>query len=260
MGAEASGILRAWNAAWAQSQGVKQRFEEMQMKYKGTDKNQAQQSTAANPLGEHEEKNMEGKRNELGEAHSSPIPQPSPHVELNSAAKCQRKNSSKHNFESDFRTKEEIPETQSNTYKNSSDLSQTGDIDTEGKCKLNEQHSIANLSSTGSAKQKDFPLHQTLGRSHSEGSCEMSISGFLPLSHKHCHSRKYSLDQNLQPTQKLHIFHHEGLQPENLKSELKRDSNQGRETDRNISTLNSEDLRTTETLLTPTEINDSNIL
>ncbi|KAK5615048.1 hypothetical protein CRENBAI_006550 [Crenichthys baileyi] len=94
MGAEASGMLKAWNAAWVQSQEVKQRLEEMQKKFKVVDKNQAQPTTAANPLGKHGEMEREGKKNELGEVQSSQIPQPSSQAEVVSAAKCQAKNSS----------------------------------------------------------------------------------------------------------------------------------------------------------------------
>ncbi|MEQ2179135.1 hypothetical protein GOODEAATRI_021512 [Goodea atripinnis] len=67
MGAEASGMLKAWHAAWVQSQEVKQRLEEMQKKFKVVDKNQAQPTTAANPLGKHGKMEREGKKNELGE-------------------------------------------------------------------------------------------------------------------------------------------------------------------------------------------------
>ncbi|KAM4741771.1 quattro isoform 2-T2 [Anableps anableps] len=264
MGAEASGMLRAWNAAWVQSQQVKQRLAEMQKNYKGIDKNQAQQTTAANPLEKHEENEREGKRNEMGEVQRSQIPRQSFHVGVINTAKCQGKNSSaaclKHNFESELSIKKELFETQSKNSKNTPVLSQTGDFFTGSNCKPKEHHSIADLSGTGSAKNRDFPLHQTLGRSLSEGSYEMTISGFLPLSHKHCHSRKHSLDQNLQPTQKLHIVHQDGLQPENLSCESKRDSNQGEGKESTISTPSPEDSKTLETLLTPTESYDNNIL
>uniref|UniRef100_A0A3Q2SZR5 Quattro n=1 Tax=Fundulus heteroclitus TaxID=8078 RepID=A0A3Q2SZR5_FUNHE len=259
MGAEASGMLRVWNAAWVQSQEVKRRLEELQKKFKGVDKNQAQANTAANPLREHGEMEREGKRGELGEAQSSQVPQT--HAEAVSGAECGRQNTSavcfKHNFESDSRIKKELPETKSE----SSPLSpQTDGFNTEGKCQPKEHHSVVDLSGAGAPK-KDFPSHQTLGRSLSEGSYEMIISGFLPLSHKHCHSRKHSLDQNLQPTQKLDVPHHdEGSRPVNLSCESKRSCDQGEGKDDTTSTLSPQDSRSSETLLTPTENNDSNIL
>lgn len=259
MGAESSGMLRAWNAAWVQSQEVKQRLEEMQEKHKGVEKNPTQHTTAANPLGEHEKKEREGKRNEPGEARNVQIPQQSSHVEVVSTAKCQGETISaafsKHNCESDLSIKKELLEAQCNNSKNTSDLSQTGDFHTASQCKSKEHHSITDLSTVGPAERKDFPVHQTLGRSLSEGSYEMSISGFLPLSHKHCHSRKHSLDQNLQPTQKLQTFRQVGVQPDNLSCESKRDHKQGEGKESTISTRSPKDLRTSETLLTPTESN-----
>ncbi|XP_043977580.1 uncharacterized protein KIAA1755-like [Gambusia affinis] len=259
MGAEASGMLRTWNAAWVQSQEVKQRLEEMQEKHKGVEKNPTQQTTAANPLGEHEEKEREGKRNEPGEARNARIPQQSSHVEVVSTAKCRGETISatfsKHNCESDLSIKKDLLEAQCKNSKNTSALSQTGDFHTASQCKSKEHHSTADLNSVGPAERKDFPVHQTLGRSLSEGSYEMSISGFSPLSHKHCHNRKHSLDQNLQPTQKLQTFHQVGVQPDNLSCESKRDDKQGEGKDGTISTRSPEDLRASETLLTPTESN-----
>ncbi|XP_027858822.1 quattro isoform X1 [Xiphophorus couchianus] len=264
MGAESSGMLRAWNAAWVQSQEVKQRLEEMQEKHKGVEKNPTQHTTAANPLGEHEEKEREGKRNKPGEARNVQIPQQSSHVEVVSTAKCQGETISaafsKHNCESDLSIKKELLEAQCNNSKNTSDLSQTGDFHTASQCKSKEHHSITDLSTVGPAERKDFPVHQTLGRSLSEGSYEMSISGFLPLSHKHCHSRKHSLDQNLQPTQKLQTFRQVGVQPDNLSCESKRDDKQREGKESTISTRSPEDLRTSETLLTPTESNILKVL
>ncbi|XP_015256561.1 PREDICTED: uncharacterized protein LOC107101971 isoform X2 [Cyprinodon variegatus] len=247
MGAEASGMLRVWNAAWVQSEEVKQRFEEFQKKYKGVDKNQAQSTTAANTPGEHEEMEREGKRNELGEAKSSQ----SSHAEGVCAANCQTNISS----DSDFKIEKDSPETQSKNSNNTPVLAPT-----ESKSKPKEHHRVADLSGKVSEKKEDFLSRQTLGRSLSEGSHEMSISGFLPLSHKHCHSRKHSLDQNLQPTQKLHIFHHEDSQTENLSCEEKENCNHGEGKDSTISTLSPEDLKTAETLLTPAENSDSKTL
>ncbi|XP_054877649.1 quattro [Poeciliopsis prolifica] len=257
MGAEASGMLRAWNAAWVQSQEVKQRLEEMQEKHKGAEKNPSQQTTAANPQGQHEEKEREGKRNEPGEARNAQIPKQSSHVEVVSTAKCQGETISaalsKRNCESDLSVKKHLLEAQCKNSKNTSPLSQTGDFHTASQCKSKEHRSIAELSSVGPAERKDFSAHQTLGRSLSEGSYEMSISGFLPLSHKHCHSRKHSLDQNLQPTQQLQTFRREGVQPDNLSCESKRDDKQGEGKVSAFSTRSPEDLRTLETLRTPTE-------
>ncbi|XP_014836635.1 PREDICTED: pleckstrin homology domain-containing family G member 4B-like isoform X2 [Poecilia mexicana] len=256
MGAEASGMLRAWNAAWIQSQEVKQRLEEMQEKHKGAEKNPTQQTTAANPLGEQEEEEREGKRNEPGEARSTTIPQQSSHVDVVSTLKCQAEAVSaafsKHNCESDLSIEKELLEAQRKNSENTSALSQTGDFHTASQCKSKEHHNIADLSG---AERKDFPAHQTLGRSLSEGSYETSVSGFLPLSHKHCHGRKHSLDQNLQPTQKLQTLHQEGVQPDNLSCESKRDGKQGEGKDGTIPTRSPEDLRTSETLLTPAESN-----
>uniref|UniRef100_A0A096M8U4 Quattro n=1 Tax=Poecilia formosa TaxID=48698 RepID=A0A096M8U4_POEFO len=198
MGAEASGMLRAWNAAWIQSQEVKQRLEEMQEKHKGAEKNPTQQTTAANPLGEQEEEEREGKRNEPGEARSSPIPQQSSHVDVVSTLKCQAEAVSaafsKHNCESDLSIKKELLEAQRKNSENTSALSQTADFHTASQCKSKEHHSIADLSGAES--------------------------------HKHCHGRKHSLDQNLQPTQKLQTLHQEGVQPDNLSCESKRDGKQ----------------------------------
>ncbi|XP_017278402.1 uncharacterized protein LOC108239883 isoform X2 [Kryptolebias marmoratus] len=261
MVAGASQVMGVWNAAWIRSQEVKQRLEEMKKKKKkGIDKKQIQQTTAANPPGKHGETKKEGERSELGEAESSLMLS---QKEVNNAAESPKESINvaccKHNIKTDLKETENQgsnAQTQAESAPKTPVLPEIGNYPPESKWRPREHHSEADLRSLDSTKDgEDFPSHQNLGRSLSEGMCVINFSSLSPLniSPKHCHSKKHSLDQNLPPSKN----HHVNLWPENLNCEPKRE-----EEDEGcmVSATSPEMLKTSETLLSPTESNGSNVL
>ncbi|KAM6927948.1 quattro [Xenentodon cancila] len=264
VGSAAPGIMRVWNAAWVQSQEVRQRLEEMQKK-KGVDKSQIQQTTAANPPGEHGEMEREGKSSEVGEAVSSLTQQHVSHTELFSPAEITGQSSKSPSFKDNLKGRKnqglkmlQFPEKSVKSPTRTLISAQICDHNTETKWRPREHHSEADLRSASSTTEaKDLPLHQSLGRSLSDGSCvkASSCASSLNTGHKHCHSG--SLDQNLQPIQNLHI-------PQNKtvcqKKQLKGDCDKGKCEGCTVSVQNPEDSKTTQTLITPAESNGSNDL
>lgn len=272
MGSGASGVMRVWNAAWVQCQEIRQRLEEMRKGKKGVDKNQIQQSTSAKPQGEHGGVEMEENKSEVGEAESSVTPQPTSDNEVARTAESAGESTTdaclNHHLKPEFKgsKSKEVLQLPGNG-KMTNFFPQNGNCQSDSKWGPREHHSEADLRSVSSAKQgQDLPLHQPLGRSLSEGSYASShlriISGFLPLklSHKHCHSRTQSLEQNLLPIQSLPISHSESLWLGNLSCKSKRNCNEGEADGCTVSTQNPADVRAPETLLTATENNGSNVL
>ncbi|XP_022058630.2 uncharacterized protein LOC110957095 [Acanthochromis polyacanthus] len=272
VGSGASGVMRVWNAAWVQCQEIRQHLEDMQKGNKGVDKNQIQQSTSAKPQGEHGRVEMEENKSEVGEAESSVTPQPTSDNEVDKIAESAGESPTdaclNHNLKSEFKgsKSKEVLQLAGNG-KMTNFFPQNGNCQSDSKWSPREHHSEADLRSVISAKQgRDLPLHQPLGRSLSEGSYASShltiISGFLPLnlSHKHCHSRTQSLEQNLLPIQSLPISHNERLWRGNLSCKSTRNCNEGEADGCTVSTQNPTDVRTPETLLTATENNGSNVL
>lgn len=258
-----------WNAAWVQCQEVRQRLEKTQKNEKGVDKNQIQQTTAANPQGEGMEK--EEKRSEVvvvvGEAECSPTQPLTPQEEVVNISESEGESttaaSSNHHLKPEL-TGSEKGESQAQTLPEAKSEKTTQNIDNhpETKQRPREHHSEADLRSSDSAEGGDgFPLHQPLGRSLSEGSRVSShltsISDFSPLNvrHKHCQSKTQPLEQNLQHVQNLPVSHNESLRSGNMSCESKEEGGGC-----TVSTQSPTDVRTPETLLTATEDNGSNVL
>ncbi|XP_031132422.2 pleckstrin homology domain-containing family G member 4B-like [Sander lucioperca] len=276
VGSGALGVMRVWNVAWVQCQEVRQRLQEK--KEKGVDKNQIQPTTAANPQGDDGGIEKEEKKNEEGENECFLTQQPTSQKELvsisESEGECTTAACFNHHLKPDLKASEKggsqekkLPEAAVTNEKMTPFFPQNIDCHPETKGRPREHHSEADLRSSDSVEGgDDFPSHQLLGRSLSEGSCVTShltsISGFSPLNvrHKHCQSETQPLEQNLQPVQNLSIFHNESLQSGNLSCESKRDSNEEEGGGCTLSTHSLKDLRTPETLLTATENNDSNVL
>lgn len=275
VGSGASGVMRVWNAAWVQCQEVRQHLEEMQKK-KGVDKNQIQQTTAANPQGENKGMEKKEKRSEVGEC--SLTQQLTSQEEVVSVLESEGESATAacnhHHLKPDSKDSEkgesqapELPEAEVKNEKMTPILPQNADCHQDSKRRPREHHSEADLRSADSIEWgDDFPSHQPLGRSLSEGSCVSSrltsISGFSPLNvrHKHCQSRTQPLEQNLQPVQNLPSSHDESLRSGNLSCGSKRHSNEEEREGCTTSTQSPNVLRTPETLLTPAEDNDSNVL
>uniref|UniRef100_A0A3P8PAQ6 Quattro n=1 Tax=Astatotilapia calliptera TaxID=8154 RepID=A0A3P8PAQ6_ASTCA len=249
LGSGASAAMRVWNAAWAQCREVRQHLKEMQKKKKYIDKNQIQKTTAAKSPGEHGEMEKEEKGSVIAEAEHSLTPQLS--------------TSSKNKESKELH----LPEMPDKNGENTSDFSLNTDSHQESKLRPREHHSETDLRDVNSMKgSEDFPSHQPLSRSLSEGShvCSYltSVPGFSPLnvSHKHCHSKTQSLEQNQQPIQNLPFPHNKRLLPGNPISKSPRDSNEGKGEGCIDSRQEPEDVRTPETLLTQTEINGCTVL
>lgn len=260
LGSGASAAMRVWNAAWAQCREVRQHLKEMQKKKKYIDKNQIQKTTAAKSPGEHGEMEKEEKGSVIAEAEHSLTPQ------LSTSAVCLNCNNFK---ESKNKESKELhlPEMPDKNGENTSDFSLNTDSHQESKLRPREHHSETDLRDVNSMKgSEDFPSHQPLSRSLSEGShvCSYltSVPGFSPLnvSHKHCHSKTQSLEQNQQPIQNLPFPHNKRLLPGNPISKSPRDSNEGKGEGCIDSRQEPEDVRTPETLLTQTEINGCTVL
>ncbi|XP_070758793.1 quattro [Enoplosus armatus] len=273
VGSGASGVMRVWNAAWVQSQEVRQRLEEMQKK-KSVDKNQIQQTTAASPQGEDGGMENREKISEVGEDECSLTQQLASQKEVVNIPESEGETTTAACLEPDLKEREKgesqaqkVPEAPLKNDKMTPVFPQNGECHPESKWRPREHHSETNLRSTGSVEgSEDFPSHQPLSRSQSEGSCVSSrltsIVGFSPLNvrHKHCQSMTQPLEQTLQPVQNLPISHNESLRSGNLSCEAKRDSNEAKGEGCKASTQSPKDLRTPETLLTPTENNGSNVL
>lgn len=259
-----------WNAAWVQCQEVRQRLEEMQKK-KGVDKNQIQQTTAANPQGE--DGGLE-KKEKWGEDECSLPQQPTSQKDIANISENKVESTTaacfNHHLKPDLKVESQVqklPEVPVKSEQNTPVFLQNGNCHPEIKQRPKEHHSEVDLRSADSIEGgDDFPLHQPLGRSLSEGSCVSSrltsISSFSPLNvrHKHCQSGTQPLEQNLHPVQNLPISHNESLRSGKLSCESKSDSNEEESERCTASTQGPKDLRTPETLLTPTENNGSNVL
>ncbi|XP_040890117.1 uncharacterized protein KIAA1755-like [Toxotes jaculatrix] len=277
LGSGASGVMKVWNAAWVQCQEVRQSLEEIQKK-KGVDKNQIQQTTAVNSQGEDGGMGNKEKQSELGEDECSLTPQSTSPKEMVNISERERESATvacfnnhlKPDFkgcEKDEAQAQKLPDATVKNEKITLVFSQNCDCHPEAKWRPREHYSETDLRSTGSTEVgEEFPLHKALGRSLSEGSCVsphlMSISGFSPLNvrHKHCQNRTQALEQNLKPVQNRPTSHDESLQSGNLNCKSIRDSNEEEGEGCTVSTQSPKDLRTPETLLTPTENNCSNVL
>ncbi|XP_030586304.1 quattro [Archocentrus centrarchus] len=260
VGSGASGAMRVWNAAWVQSQEVRQRLKEMQKKKKNIDKNQIQQTTAANPPGDYGKMEKEEKRSVIAEAEQSLAPQ------LSTSAAYLNHRDFKESKDKDSKALQ-LPERPDKIGENILDFPQVSNCHQESKLRPREHHSETDLRNVSSTKGgEELPLHQPLSRSLSEGSHVSphltSSPGFSPLSvsHKHCHSKTQSLEQYQQPIQNVPFSHNKRLWPGNLIRKSERDRNEGKGEGYIDSTRSPEDVRTPETLLTPTEINGSNVL
>lgn len=270
MGSGASGVMRLWNAAWVRCQELRQHLEEIQKMKKGIDKNQLQQSTPSNGQGRDGgmEKEREGRVDEtsLTPQLTSQIKEVKAlEIEENTAATCLN-----HCFEPALKgSKNGESRVQNLLHASVKDkkmtFSQNSDRQQEGKWRPREHHSEADLRCTVE-RGDDFPVHQTLGRSLSEGShvsCHLtSAYGFPPLNvrNKHCHSGTQPLKLNLEPVQNLPVSQNKSLPGGNLSCASKSDSNEEEGEGCTASTQGSQDLKTPETLLTPTESNGSNVL
>ncbi|XP_033483393.2 quattro [Epinephelus lanceolatus] len=278
VGSGASGVMRVWNAAWVQCQEVRQRLEEMRKKEKGTDKDQIQQTTAANPQGNDGGMEKEEKRAEVGEGYCSQTLQLTSQEEVVNISESEGESTTaaclNHHLKLDSKVIEngesqmqKSPEAAAKNEKMTPVFPQNTDCHPENKRRPRGHHSEADLRSAYSVEGgADFKLHQPLGRSLSEGSCVSSyiksITGFSPLNvrHKHCQSRTQPLEQNLQPVQNLPVSHNESLCTGNLSCESKRDSNEEEGGGCIVSHQSPKESRTPETLVTATEDNGSNVL
>ncbi|XP_044036632.1 uncharacterized protein KIAA1755 homolog [Siniperca chuatsi] len=256
VGSGASGVMSVWNAAWVQCQEVRQCLEEMQKK-KDVDKNQIQQTTAASPQGEDGGMEKKEKRSEVGEDECFLTQQLTSRKEVDIISESEGESTSAACFNHHLKPDTKVP------LKNEkmTPVFPQNDCQPESKWRPRDHHSETDLRSADSVeKGDDFPSHQPLVRSRSEGSCVRShltsIPGFSPLNirHKHCQSMTQPLEQNLP------ISHNESLRSGNLSCESKRDSNEAEGEGCKTSTQSPKDLKTPETLLTPTENNGSNDL
>ncbi|XP_029358891.1 quattro [Echeneis naucrates] len=273
LGSGTSGVMNMWNATLVQCQEVKQSLEKIWGK-KRADKNQIQQTTAANSQGEHGGMKKE-RKSEVGEDEysSTQLLTPPEEVVCSSenaiervTAPCTKQPDLKECQKGENQA-QNIPDP---TFKNQNIpvFSQNNDYHPGNKCRLREHQSEADLRNTDTIEvaRSDFPLHKALGRSLSEGSCVNSllttISAFSPLNirHKHCQSRMQPLGQNLQPVQNLPISHNKSSPSGNLNCKSTGDSNEEEERNSTVSTQTSKELRTQETLLIPAENHGSNVL
>uniref|UniRef100_UPI003AABEE60 quattro n=1 Tax=Centroberyx gerrardi TaxID=166262 RepID=UPI003AABEE60 len=288
MGSGASGLMRMWNAAWVQCQEVRPRLEETQKK-KGVDKNQNQQATAAASQGKVGVLEMDKERSEVVEA-GSPLSQESPSPKQLVSQRVLEESRDSGAKEStdvtcfnlhlnpDLKGSErgetktpQLPETQGKDGKMTPVLPQNGDCHPETKWRPREHRSEADLRRVESIDGgEEFPWHQAVGRSLSEGSCVSSrltsISGSSPLSARHsrCQSRTHPPGQSLQPIPNLPISRNESFCSGHLSCESNIDSNseQGGPTKGCSAPAQSpKDLGEASLLTdTPTEQNYSNVL
>ncbi|TMS19716.1 Pleckstrin homology domain-containing family G member 4B [Larimichthys crocea] len=253
-GSGASGVMRVWNSVWVQCQEVRQLLEEMQKK--AVDENQIQQTTAVNSKEGDGAMEKTEKKNEVGEDESSLTEQ----KEVVKISESEGENTT--DLTGIKKVESEVLKLPEALVKNEEIVfPQNGHCRPETRWRPREHHSEADLRSADLIKGgNDFPLHQPLGRSLSEGSHVSShlasIFGFSPLNvrNKHCQNTTHTLEPNLQ------VSHNQSLQSRNLSCESRRDSNEEKGEGCTTSTHSPEDLRTPETLLTPTENNGSNVL
>lgn len=276
VGSGASGVMRVWNAAWTQCQKVRQALEEMHKK-KGVDKNQIQQTTAANPQGEAGGTEKQEQRSEVGGDECSLTQLQTSQKEVVSISESEGESTGalcfNHHLKSDVKGSEKgesqvhkLPEAPVKNDKVTAVFPQNGVCHPDTKWRPREHHSEADLRSADIELGEDFPLHQPLCRSLSEGSHQGShltcIPGFSPLNvrHKHCQSRTQPLEQNLQPVQNLPVSHNESLRSGNLSCDSKTNGNEEEGEGCTANTQSPKDLSTPETLLTATENNGCNVL
>lgn len=270
IGSGASGVMRLWNAAWVRCQELRQHLKEMQKKKKSIDKNQLQQSTASNGQGrdggmEKMEKESEGSVDE-----TSLTPQLTSQIKEVKAVETEESTAAKylnHCSEPVLKGSEKGESRVQNLVHapvkdKKMTFTQNSNCMQEGKWRPREHRSEADLRCTRSVEGgDDFPVHQALGRSLSEGShvsCHLtSAYGFSPLNvrNKHCQSRTQPLELNLQPVQNLPVSQNKSLPSGNLSCASKSDSNEEEGERGTASTQGPQDLKTPETLLTPTESN-----
>lgn len=272
MGSGASGVMRLWNAAWVRCQELRQHLEEMQKKNKGIDKNQLQQSTASNGQGRDGGKEKMEKESEGSVDETSLTPQLTSQIkevkalgtEESTAATCLN-HFSEPALKGSEKGESRVQNLMHASVKDKEmTLTQNSNSQQDGKWRPREHHSEADLRCT--MEGGDFPVHQALGRSLSEGahvSCHLtSAYGFSPLNvrNKHCHSGTQPLELNLQPVQNLPVSQNTSLPSGNLSCASKSDSIEEEGEGCTASTQGPQDLKTPETLLTPTESNGSNVL
>ena len=271
VGSGASGLMKVWNASLVECQDVRQRLEERQKKKNGVDKNQIQQTTAANPQEVYGGVEKEEKGSELGD-ECSLRQQPTSQKEVVNISKSEGDSTTaaclNHDSKQDLKDGEggesqahKLHGEEVKIKNNSPVLPQNGQCLQETKQMSRAHHSEEDLRRTDSINEgDDLPLHQPLGRSLSEGSCASShltsVFCLSPLNLKHCQP----LEPNLQTVQNLPISHNESLRSGNLSCESKTDSNEEEGGGCSASTQSPKDLKTPETLLTPTENNGSNVL
>ncbi|XP_044205807.1 quattro [Thunnus albacares] len=274
----ASGVISVWNAAWVQCQEVRQRIEGMQ-KNECLDKSQNQQTTVATTQGKAGGMEKKEDRREVGDAECSLTQQPISHKEVVTVSESTSESTTvacfNHHLKLDLKGNEkgeskvlQLPEAPVKIGKITPTFPQKSHPET--KLRPREHHSEADLRSRDSVEGgNDFPSHQPLGRSLSEGSHVTShltfASDFSPLNerHKHCQSRTQPLKQNLQSIQNWPTSNDESLHSGHLSCKSKRDSNEeegGSNKGCTVSTQNPKDLRTPETLLSSTENNGINVL
>ncbi|XP_036958147.1 quattro isoform X2 [Acanthopagrus latus] len=268
VGLGASGVMRVWNAALVECREVRQRLQ----KKKGVDKNQIQQTTAANPQGEDGEMEKREKISEIGggecllnqqlTSQKEVVKIPESEGETKDCLKSDMKDSDKEEFQAN-----KLPEAPVKNEKMTPVVKQNGDCHPETKLRPRGHHSEADLRSTDSVEGgRDVPSHQPLGRSLSEGSRASpyltSTSGFSPLNgrHKHCQSWTQPLEQNPKPVQNLPSSHNESIQSGNLSCKSKSNVTEDESEGCTASTQSPEDRRTPETLLMAAEHNCSNVL
>uniref|UniRef100_A0A667XMM7 protein-glutamine gamma-glutamyltransferase n=1 Tax=Myripristis murdjan TaxID=586833 RepID=A0A667XMM7_9TELE len=245
VGSGALGWMKVWNAAWVQCQKVRQRLEE-RLKKKSIDKNQNQQATAVAPQGKVGVLEKEEERSEVGEACCSltqELPSPKQVISISEGAQEESRDSGARestnvpclnlHLKADLKGSEReeakvlhVPETPVRDGKMTPDLSQNGDCHPETKWRPREHSSEADLRRVDSvSRDEEFPWHQALGRSLSDGSCvsshPTSISGFSPLSarHNHCQGRTQPLDQSLKPIHNWPVSRIESFCSEHLNCE-----------------------------------------
>ncbi|KAM9860037.1 quattro [Aulostomus maculatus] len=247
----ASGVMRVWNAAWVQCQEARNRLEEMRMKSIGVDKSRNKSATAAITQGG--AGGMEKKeRLEMGGAECSlqPTSQNEAAVTTESTSECTTAGVSNHPLNPIFKGKVESKPKNVKT-------TPLTECHSAAKLRLREHHSEADLRRE---RADDFPWHQPLGRSLSEGSCVSShltfASGFSALNarQKHCQSSVKPLELNLKLVQNLPTSHNESLHTGHLSCKSRGDSNEEGGCPTKGCTVS------TQSLLTPTENNGSNVL
>ncbi|XP_058487483.1 uncharacterized protein KIAA1755-like isoform X1 [Solea solea] len=270
-GSGASGVLKVWNAAWVQCQDVRQRLEEMQKQHR-VDMKQSQQITAADSqmkdgVAEREE------RDETGEDYYPMAKQPTSPKRVSSSENV-RENITpgfSHDLKSDtdeyVKGESQVKKSPDSTATNENIVPvvpQNCDVHPENTWRPREHYSEADLRRADPTEVcKGLQSHKGLGRSLSEGSCVRShLMIFSPLNvrHKHCQGKTQVLEQNLQPFQNLFISRKKSLQTENLSCKSFRDSNEVKGEGCTVSTQSLKELKTPETLLTPTEHNGSSVL